>query len=181
MYRQAVNRAREGVSSAGRTILRVDIESTLKTPHTVPLTVRLTAKRSWKPIVHLEPGTTANPRRSKFLYIPDTLGLHRAVATVGTVPDESNLLNNTATAFFRVFRTKIGVWYVEGALRPEFGKIRMALETAPNVNFKAINAFSANTGSAADLLPTKPRRLGAVAAGDHRRSARGAVRRRSVE
>jgi len=47
------------------------------------------------------------------------------------------------------------VWYVEGALRPEFGKIRMALETAPNVNFKAINAFSANTGSAADLLPTK--------------------------
>ena len=139
----------------GRTILRVDIESTVKTPQTVPVSVEVDGKKVFETEIHLEPGNNRSAPEIEVPYIPDTLGLHRAVATVGTIPDESNVLNNTATAFFRVYRTKIGVWYVEGAVRKEFGAIRTALETAPNVNFKAINAFAANTGNASELLPTK--------------------------
>ena len=139
----------------GRTILRVEVESTVKTPLTVPLTVEIDGKKIFETDVHLLPGNSRLAPEVEVPYIPDSLGLHRAVATVGNIPDESNLLNNTATAFFRVYRTRIGVWYVEGAVRKEFGAIRSALETAPNVNFKAINAFDANKGNAALLLPTK--------------------------
>jgi hypothetical protein len=142
----------------GRTILRVEVESTVKTPHTVPLTVEIDGKKIFETDVRLLPGNSRVAPEVEVPYIPDSLGLHRAVATVGNIPDESNLLNNTATAFFRVYRTKIGVWYVEGAVRKEFGAIRSALETAPNVNFKAINAFAASMtggGNASDLLPTR--------------------------
>ena len=139
----------------GKTIFRIEIESTLKKYETVPLTVEVDGKKIAERDVILQPGTNHAAPEIEIPYVPDVLGLHRVTATVGMVPEEANVLNNTATAFFRVFRTKIGVWYVEGAIRPEFGKIRSALDTAPNVSLHAINAFMANNSASSELLPTK--------------------------
>jgi len=69
----------------GRTILRVDIESTLKTPHTVPLTVEVDGKKILKPISSRTRQQPPIPGGRSSLY-PDTLGLHRAVATGARFP-----------------------------------------------------------------------------------------------
>ena len=143
----------------GRTIFRVEIESTLKKSESVPLTVDVDGKKIFEREVVLQPGVNHIAPEIEVPFIPDVLGLHRVTATVGMVPEEANVINNTASAFFRVYRTKIGVWYLEGAVRKEFGSIRSALETAPNVSFKAVNAFMTNSagggGAGVELLPTK--------------------------
>ncbi len=136
-----------------RMMLRVEIESTLPEAVTVPLTIDIGGKRIHESQIALEPGPNRIYPVVEVPYFPDALGVHRVVAAIGSIPEEADMGNNTRTAFFRVYRSKLGIWYVEGAIRKEFGAIRSALETAPNIKFSAVNAFKARTSSEKDLLP----------------------------
>jgi len=135
-------------------ILRIEVESTLPTPARSPLIVEINGKKAYEGYVDLQPGTNIVAPAIEVPYSPQTLGIHRVVAILGALPDEANFANNTRAAFFRVYRTKLGIWYVEGAIRKEFGSLRAALETAPNASLKAINAFNARTSLRSELLPT---------------------------
>lgn len=134
-------------------ILRIEVESTLPAPARTPLVVEINGKKAHESFIDLQPGTNIVAPAIEVPYSPQTLGIHRVVATLGALPDEANFANNTRAAFFRVYRTKLGIWYVEGAIRKEFGALRNALETAPNASLKAINAFSARTSLRSELLP----------------------------
>jgi hypothetical protein len=140
----------------GRMMIGLEIESTLPAPQNVPLVVEVNGKKIFQKTIELRAGAAIPLPILEAPCTPDALGVHRVVATIGCVPDENNLANNTATGFFRVFRGKIGVWYIEGAIRKEFGAIRSALETAPNLALKAMNAFTSHTSEDADLLPASP-------------------------
>jgi hypothetical protein len=139
-----------------RMMLRVEIESTLPSPVAVPLTIEVAGKKVYHANTILAQGTNVPAPVVEIPYRPEALGAHRVVATLGTVPGEADVNNNTRSAFFRVYRSKLGVWYVEGAIRKEFGAIRTALETAPNVELRALNAFMARTSNPEDLLPRTP-------------------------
>ncbi|MCY3023867.1 MAG: glutamine amidotransferase, partial [Planctomycetota bacterium] len=137
-------------------VLRVEIGSTLPAPVTVPLTVEVAGKRIFESNISLPQGANVAAPAVEVPYVPEALGVHRVVAALGTVDGEADVSNNTRSAFFRVYRSKLGVWYVEGAIRKEFGAIRSALETAPNVQLKALNAFMVKTSTKEELLPGKP-------------------------
>jgi len=134
-------------------MMRIEVESTLPAPASVPFKVEINGKLIHQSKVAFPAGTNVVLPVIEIPYTPEALGVHRLVATLGTIPDEANLANNARAAFFRVYRTKLGIWYVEGAIRKEFGAIRSALETAPNVSMRALNAFMAKTGNRSDLLP----------------------------
>jgi uncharacterized membrane protein len=136
-----------------RMIMRVEIESSLPEPAAVPLTIDIGDKRIYEKQVILQPGPNRIYPVIEVPYVPDKLGVHRVVAGVGSVLEEADTNNNVRTAFFRVYRSKLGIWYVEGAMRKEFGAIRTALETAPNVKFTALSALKARTLGETDLLP----------------------------
>ncbi len=138
----------------GRMRIGVEIESTLPSRQSVPLVIEVNGKPIFNQKIDLPTGPNVPHPIIDVPYTPEVLGVHRVVATLGGVPLEANLANNSAMAFFRVFRTRIGIWYVEGAVRKEFGAIRSALETAPNVNLNAMNAFVAQSSSREDLLPS---------------------------
>ena len=136
-----------------RMIMRVEIESSLPDPVTVPLTIDVGDKRIYDSPVVLQPGPNRIYPIVEVPYTPEKLGVHRVVAGIGTVPEEADTGNNVRAAFFRVYRSKLGIWYVEGSMRKEFGAIRSALETAPNVKFTALSALKARTLGETDLLP----------------------------
>ncbi|HEY3322705.1 MAG TPA: glutamine amidotransferase [Planctomycetota bacterium] len=136
-----------------RMVFRVEVEATLPSAVAVPLYIEVDGKKIWTQNLVLNPGTNRVCEPIEVPFTPESLGVHRVVASVGSVPNEADLNNNVRSAFFRVYRSKLKVWYVEGALRKEFGAIRSALETAPNVSFSAINAFQARTSDERELLP----------------------------
>jgi hypothetical protein len=138
----------------GRMLIGLEIESTLAASAQVPLVVEINGKKIYQQPVRLRAGPNVTLPVIEVPYIPEALGVHRVVATVGAVSGESNVLNNVASGFFRVFRNKIGVWYVEGAIRKEFGAIRSALESAPNLSLKALNAFAVQSSAEIELLPS---------------------------
>jgi len=136
-----------------RMVLRVEIESTLPAQAVVPLTIEIAGKKIYERDIVFEPGSNRAREPIEIPYTPEAIGVHRVTVTLGTVTDEADINNNLRHAFFRVYRSRLGIWYVEGAMRKEFGALRTALETAPNVKFEAVNAYRAQTGNAADLLP----------------------------
>jgi uncharacterized membrane protein len=139
-----------------RMVIRVEIESTLPNAAAVPLTIEVAGKKIHEGNVLLKQGTNVVAVPVEATYMPAVLGAHRVVATLGTLVNEADTDNNSRSAFFRVYRSKLGIWYVEGAIRKEFGSIRSALETAPNVKLRALNAFASRTLSEKELLPTTP-------------------------
>jgi len=138
-----------------RMLLRVEVESTLPEPALVPLRVEIAGKKIHESMLSLAPGANVPAPAVEIVYVPEALGVHRVVAAVGQVPGEVDTANNSRTAFFRVYRTKLGVWFVEGAIRKEYGAVRSALETAPNIELKAMNFFNVRTSSPKDLLPAR--------------------------
>ncbi|MGD0091682.1 MAG: glutamine amidotransferase [Planctomycetota bacterium] len=134
-------------------LLRVEVDSTLPSPAVVPLTVEIAGQKIHQSMLSLAPGANVPAAPVEITYVPEALGVHRVLATVGQVPDEVDTANNSRTAFFRVYRTKLGVWFVEGAIRKEFGAVRSVLETAPNIQLTALNAFNVRTSAARELLP----------------------------
>jgi len=137
-----------------RMILRIEIESSLPGQAVAPLTVEIAGKKVYERQIVFQPGNNRQKEAIEIPFVPEAIGVHRVTATVGTVADEADINNNVRHAFFRVYRSKLGIWYVEGAMRKEFGALRSALETAPNVRFNAINAYKARVGGERDLLPT---------------------------
>lgn len=133
-------------------MLRIEVESTVRQGAMVPLKVEVNGKTIATRSIELAPGSS-QVARVEVPYKPSSLGIHRIVASVPPLPKEANVNNNRRTAYLRVYQTKLGVWYVEGAIRKEFGAIRSALETAPNVNMQALNAFVRGRGPEKDLLP----------------------------
>jgi hypothetical protein len=138
-----------------RMLLRVEVDSTLPEPAVVPLKVEIAGKKIHESLLSLTPGTNVPAPAVEITYVPEALGVHRVSAVVGQVPGEVDAANNSRTAFFRVYRTKLGVQYVEGAIRKEYGAVVSALETAPNILLRAKNAFDVRTGAPKDLLPER--------------------------
>ena len=135
--------------------LQLEIESTLPAPKRVPLSVEINGKKIYEKMVEMPAGANVPCPVIEIPYVPDALGIHRVIANLGVLPGEADVNNNVRSAFFRVYKTKLGIWYVEGSIRKEFGAIRSAIETAPNVSFKALNAFMTQTGTHDELLPMK--------------------------
>ncbi len=133
-------------------LFNLEISSTLPKPLHVPLEIQVNNEVIHKKDIRLS-GRSEEPLRIEIPYTPKVLGVHRVVASIPPLKHEPNTNNNRRTAYFRVYQTKLGVWYVEGAIRKEFGAIRSALETAPNVNMQALNAFVRKRAPEYDLLP----------------------------
>lgn len=138
-----------------RMVFRVEIASALPAPQVVPLTVEVDGKRIHEGKVSLAQGNNVPAPAVEVSYVPDTLGVHRVVATAGSVPGEVDTANNTRHALFRVYRSKLGIWYVEGAIRKEYGAVCSALRTAPNMQLQALNAYNVRTSTPAELLPRR--------------------------
>lgn len=135
----------------GHVSIVVELESTLPQPAVVPLTVTVNDQEIFVRKLQLPAGTEV--QRIEVPYSPKELGMQRVVARAGAVAKEANINNNVRSAFLRVFRSRLGIWYVEGAIRKEFGAIRSALESAPNVKLYAINAIGLGDQVRSDLLP----------------------------
>jgi len=133
--------------------IRVEIEAHLPEPFKVPLTVTINNEKIKEELLDLPAGDQV--LRRTLTYTPQALGVHRVVASMPALPKEANINNNQKSAYFRVYKSRLGIWYVEGQLRKEFGSLRGALETAPNVNLKAFYSFarSPDEGPDASLLP----------------------------
>ncbi|GMV82286.1 MAG: hypothetical protein AMXMBFR7_34700 [Planctomycetota bacterium] len=134
-------------------LIRAEVESHLPEAREVPLTIQIDDETIETRILKLPAGR--HVERVEVSHRPTELGMHRAIAFVPVLQGETNPNNNRRVAYFRVFRARLGVWYVEGAIRKEFGAIRSALETAPNVALYAHNAFTLRGSGPDALLPTK--------------------------
>ncbi|MCZ7648208.1 MAG: glutamine amidotransferase [Planctomycetota bacterium] len=134
-------------------LMHLEIESQLPKPERVKLTVKVDDEQIAEEELNLPEGK--HLERVEVPYRPTALGMHRVVAALPVLPGEANVNNNQRLAYFRVYRTRLGIWYVEGTIRKEFGALRSALETAPNVSLHALNAFAAREGDADLLLPKR--------------------------
>ena len=137
----------------GQVAIKIEIESQLSEPLRTPLVVTVNGEKVLEESLALPAGPEFT--RREVVFKPAQVGMHRVVAAVVPLPREANVNNNVRSAFFRVYRNRLGVWYVEGTPRKEFGAIRSALESAPNVSLYALNAFSRLAGPEHDLLPQK--------------------------
>ena len=131
-------------------LLRLELESTLPKAASAPLRVEINGKKIYDAPVDFPAGDNVPAPVLEIPYVPEALGVYRVTATLGTLPGEADINNNVRSAFFRVYKSRLGIWYVEGAIRKEFGALRSALESAPNVRLHAVNAFEKQ------LLPESP-------------------------
>lgn len=134
-------------------VIRVDIDSHLSQATQVPLTFTVDREVIFNAPVALPAGPST--RRMTLRYVPTELGFHRVQVVAVPLPGEASEENNRQTASFRVFRSRLAIWYVEGTLRKEFGSLCAALGGAPNVTLRALNAFDQAAGGPPDtaLLP----------------------------
>ena len=132
-------------------IIGIEIDSHLPAVTDVPLTIRVNGEDVFDETVELPAG--ASSRRLNLKYVPTTLGFHRVHVEAKPLPNEASAANNRQTAYFRVFRSRLSVWYVEGSLRKEFGAIRAALKSAPNIGLRAFNVLVSTGQPDASLLP----------------------------
>ncbi|MCW8130237.1 MAG: hypothetical protein KIS92_07810 [Planctomycetota bacterium] len=133
-------------------VIKIEIESLLPDGTKTPLTVMVDEEKVLEEEIVLGKGRQV--LRKEVPYSPKELGMHRVTATVAPLPKEVNVNNNQRTAYFRVYQNKLGIWYVEGAIRKEFGAVRSALETSPNAQLRALNVFGPSA-DLAELLPEK--------------------------
>lgn len=130
----------------------IDIDAQLPFAMPVPLTVTVNDEKIFDESVELPAGLSS--RRVNVKYVPTAVGFHRVQVVARPLPTEASVENNRQTAYFRVLRSRLAIWYVEGSLRKEFGAIRAALSTAPNMTLRAFNAFVAMPEQGdAELLP----------------------------
>jgi hypothetical protein len=129
--------------------MRIEVAAQTRRPLSFPLTVTVNGEKVREEPLSLAPGRESHS--VEIPYRPTKLGLHRVTASAPVLPRETNPNNNSRTAFFRVYRSKLGVRYLEGAIRKEFGALRSALETAPNLDFYACNAIARDASD--ELLP----------------------------
>jgi len=135
----------------GKVVMRVEIESNLPGDTATPFQITVNGAVVLEESLSLSKGQ--NLIRREVTFTPRELGMHRVSATVTPLPEEANPNNNQRTAYFRVHRSKLGIWYAEGAIRKEFGAIRSALQSAPNVDLRAFNSFGPRGGNEDNLLP----------------------------
>jgi hypothetical protein len=131
----------------------VDLDAHLPQAASVPMTFTVNGEVIHSETVDLPSGSSS--RRVVLRYVPTALGFHRVQVSTAPLPGEASEENNRQIACFRVFRSRLNVWYIEGTLRKEFGALRAALSTAPNMTLRALNAFDQAGGAAADatILP----------------------------
>ncbi len=142
----------ERTFAGSQAMIRIEIESHLPKTIVVPLTVHVDGGVIEERPLRLPEGDEI--QRLEVPFMPATVGIHKVMASLPGLPGEVNTINNTRGAFVRVYRGRLGIWYVEGAVRKEFGALRNALETAPSIHFMALNAYTRRGGQEHDLLPT---------------------------
>jgi uncharacterized membrane protein len=69
----------------------------------------------------------------KLSYVPPVAGEFKLTLEAVPQPGELVTTNNQLSTFVNVLKGGLNVWYLEGSLRPELGKLRRALDASPDI------------------------------------------------